>query len=152
MSDEIELTDEQLREMERCERFLDSVAHGVPALLAGIEVGWTPKQTRVRLQDPDFAEMVRLYSDLSVDSVERALFKLANSGHLGAIQMVLYNRRAEQWRDVRRIEVRSEATVNVNVIAAAKDAALDALRSGGVLELQSGGTLDGIIDVESSES
>ena len=39
-----------LAETADVEAFLDSIANGVPELLAGIEVGWTPMQTRRRLK------------------------------------------------------------------------------------------------------
>lgn len=142
--DESSLDEAALMETAQVETFLNSIASGVPELLAGVELGWSPRQTKARLADPEFAQLVGIYKDLANDGIERALYKLANSGHLGAIQMWLYNKRAEQWRDVRRIEVRNEHTINVDAVAAARDAVLAALTSGNIGALQPGGALDAI--------
>jgi len=136
-----------LAETADVEAFLDSIANGVPELLAGIEVGWTPMQTRRRLKDPEFRQLVDIYMDLSIDKIEQALHELAVSKHLGAIQMVLHNRRSDKWRDTRRIEVRTEHTVAPELAAAARDVILATLRQGGVQALQPGG----VIDTEATE-
>lgn len=146
MSDDrdIELDEAAFIEQMNIETFLASIAAGVPEMVAGIEIGWTPLQTRARCADPEFAELVRIYKDMSIDYVEKALMKLATGGHLGAIQMVLYNKRSETWRDVRRLEVRTEHTVAPELVTAARDVVLAALAKGGVAALQPGGHLDAI--------
>lgn len=136
-----------LAETADVEEFLESIANGVPELLAGIEVGWSPMQTRRRLKDPEFRQLVDVYMDLSIDKVERALHNLATNGHLGAIQMVLHNRRSDKWRDTRRIEVRTEHTVAPELASAAREVILAALAQGSVRALQPGG----VIDTEASE-
>lgn len=124
-------------------QFLEAIADGVPPVLAGIEVGWSPAETKRRLKDHEFSELVRVHLDMSIDSVERALHRLAVSGHLGAMQMILYNRRPQDWKDVRRIEVKTQSSVQVAVVTAtAKQIALELLKQGGAAAVQPGGVLD----------
>ena len=52
--------------------------------------------------------------------------------------MWLYNRRPDRWKDVRRIEVKNDLTVNFGTIAAQKAAILDILREQGPEALQLG--------------
>jgi len=129
------------------ELFLELIADGIPPTLAGFQVGWTPRQTKRNLADPDFAEICAAATDRMVDSIEKALVDLAKSKNLGAIQMVLYNLRGDKWKDVRRIEVKSEHTINIGEIGAAKQVVLELLREQGTRALQPGGGLD-IIDAE----
>lgn len=129
------------------ELFLELVADGMPVTSAGFECGWTPFQTRRNLADGSFAELVRFARTRAVDSVEHMLFKAAKKGNLSAMQMILYNERPDQWKDTKRIEVRSDININVTEIKAAKEVTLQLLKERGVLELQPGG----ILDVESSE-
>lgn len=133
------------------ELFLMAVAAGTPPDLAGIEVSWTPRRTRLNLADPDFAEMVRMAQDRSLDSIELALYKLATEGkNLGAMQMILYNKRPVEWKDVRRIEVNQHTTISIGAVAATIEAAKALMREVGPAALQPGGALD-IIDAESTE-
>lgn len=125
------------------ELFIDLVAKGTPPDLAGIEVGWTPRRTKLNMADPDFRELIRMAQDRSLDSVELALFELATKGkNLGAMQMVLYNKRPEQWRDVRRIEVNNTHELSPTGIAAAVAAAKQLMLDVGPQALQPGGGLD----------
>lgn len=129
------------------ELFIELVADGIPPPLAGYQVGWTPKRTKMNLADKDFAEIVAAARDRMVDSIEKSLIDLAKSKNLGAIQMVLYNLRGDVWKDVRRIEVKTEHTVNIGEIGAAKQVIMEMLREHGTKALQPGGGLD-IIDAE----
>jgi len=132
-----------LADIEAADAFLDAVANGVPPILAGVEVGWTPAKTKQKLKDKDFAELVSIHLDMSIDSVERALHKAAIGGNLGAMQMILYNRRPEAWRDVKRIEVKTETRLEVAVVTAtAKELALALMREAGAGSAQPGGVLD----------
>lgn len=124
------------------ELFLELIADGIPPNLAGFQCQWTPRQTKLNLADPEFAQLVRAARTRAVDSVEHMLFAQAKKGNMAAIQMVLYNERGEQWRDVKRIEVRGEVTVNHIDLVAAKEVALAELRRGNIGELQPGGVLD----------
>ena len=69
---------------------------------------------------------------------------------MAAITMVLFNRRADRWRDVKRIEVRTDATATINSTESAKAAAIALLADRGVDAMQAlnAGTLDEIIDAE----
>lgn len=136
------------KDMEECTGFLELIARGVPAVLAGIDVGWSPFETLRRLKDPSFAELVEVYRDLSIDRVEKKVHQMALEGHFGAVQMILFNRRPSDWRDVKHITVDQVSTVAEHVVQGVKEAALELLRQGGVKALQQGGELDDIIDAE----
>lgn len=119
------------------ELFLLSVADGVPDDNAGYEVGWTPARLRRELADPDFREMVTAAKDRAIGTVEKALFDLATKGkNLGAMQMVLYNLRADKWKDVRRIEVKNEHTVNGQIVVSTREAIMGHLKELGPAGLQ----------------
>lgn len=130
------------------ELFLIAVADGIPEENAGYEVGWTPTQTRRNLQDTEFAEMVDAARRRADGTIEAALFRLAKNGNLGAMQMWLYNRTPERWKDVKRIEVKNETTINVGVIASTKQAVLELLAETGPAALQPVYQRDDIIDAE----
>jgi len=118
------------------ELFIELVADGCTEINAGLEVGWTPARTRRNLADPDFAALVDAARDRADGTIERALFHLAKGRNLGAIQMWLYNRSPERWRDVKRLEVKNETNVNVALVAATKEAILATLRDHGPAALQ----------------
>lgn len=54
-----------------------------------------------RNDDPDFAEEEQLAMARADDTVVSALFQAAKDGNVTAIQVWLYNRRPEEWRDKR---------------------------------------------------
>ncbi len=139
------------KDMEDCTAFLESIARGVPFTLAGIEVGWSPHETARRLKNVEFAELVEVYRDLSIDRVEKKVYDMARDGHFPAIQMVLLNRRPSAWRDVKHIQVDQTSSVAEHVVQGVKEAALELLRAGGVAALQQGGALDEIIDAEATD-
>lgn len=129
--------------------FVELVADGVTELNAGLEVGWTPRQTRLNMADPNFAEIVEAAKGRADGTIEKTLYEVAKRGNLGAIQMWLYNRQPNRWKDVKRIEVQSEHTVTVGVIGATKQALLELMTEHGARALQPGGALDTpIIDGE----
>lgn len=132
------------------ELFLELIADGTPSNLAGYEVGWTPRQIRKNLADPMFKEMIDSATDRMIDSVEKAMVLLAKKGNLGAQQMVLYNLRPDKWKDLRRIEVKTEVHISTSELNAAKETAIALLRSHGAMALQPGGALD-VIDADSEE-
>lgn len=136
------------KDMEECTGFLELIARGIPVTLAGIDVGWSPQQTMRRLKDPSFAELVEVYRDLSIDRIEAKVNEMAREGHFGAIQMVLFNRRPSDWRDVKHIVADQVSTVAEHVVQGVKEATLEMLRAGGIAALQQGGQLDDIIDAE----
>jgi len=128
------------------ERFLEAVSLGTPPVLAGIEVGWPPGRTKRELADKEFASLVLEARGLMLDSLEVKLYQMALNGNMTAMQMMLYNKRPEDWKDIKRIEVKTETTINVTEVAAAKQALVELIRSGGTKALQPGGALDGDIE------
>ncbi len=136
----------QVRERET---FLARVAQGTPVNLAAFEVRWSPKRLKQEMANSDFVELVDAAVERSFDAVEETLMRKARDGNMAAIQMVLFNRRAHKWRDVKRIEVRHEGGVTVQAVEATKVAALELLREHGVGAMQALAAADGdIIDAE----
>lgn len=137
-------------EMVQAERFVGLVAAGIPPVLAGIEVGWSPAQTKARLKDPEFADIVAGATDTANATIEQALFNKASAGNVAAIQMWLFNREPDRWRDVRRIEIRSQHQVSVTAVESVKAGVLQLIREQGVEAMQAIESGD-IIDVDSDE-
>lgn len=129
--------------------FVELVADGITPLNAGLEVGWTPRRTKRNMADPAFAEIVEAARARADGTIEKTLFEVAKKGNLGAIQMWLYNRRPNDWKDVKRIEVQSQSTVTIGVVGATKQAVLELMSEHGAQALQPGGALDApILDGE----
>lgn len=128
--------DELFNDIVERDLFVELIADGVPELNAGYEVGWTPTQTRRNMADPVFREIVEAARDRADGTIEAALFRLAKNGNLGAMQMWLYNRKPADWKDVRRIEVKNETTINLSVVESTKQAVLEMLASRGAGALQ----------------
>ena len=129
------------------ELFIELVADGASEINAGFEVGWTPNRTTRNLADPGFRECVEFAKNRANGTIEQAMFKLGKNGNLGAMQMWLYNRAPERWKDVRRIEVKNDTTINLGLVGATKQAIIELMRSGGPAALQPA-PADDIIDGE----
>lgn len=140
------MSDTTFEELTAKEEFISLIARGVPPLNAGIHVSWSPAKTRAMLKDVEFAEIVKDAQECADGEIEQALFDRAAKGNVSAIQMWLFNRQPDRWRDVRRIEIRSEHKVQIGVVESVKVGVLDLLRSEGVGAMQALG--DGIIDGE----
>lgn len=151
MSDTIYDEDDLLK----LELFLLNVADGVPIENAGFEVGWTPHQIGKKLADPEIREMIDAAKNRAVGSVEHAMFKLAIQGkNFGAQQFILMNLRSDKWKDMRKIEIKNEHTINGQIVVSTKQAIMEALRENGPAALQPahhelGSALDSdIVDAE----
>jgi len=128
--------DELFNDIVERDLFVELVADGVPELNAGFEVGWTPSQTKRNMADPVFREIVQAAKERADGTIEAALFRLAKAGNLGAMQMWLYNRSPERWKDVKRIEVKNDTTINLGIVASTKQAVLEMLHEQGAASLQ----------------
>lgn len=116
--------------------FLEKVAEGTSEFNAGIEVGWSPAETRKALAEPEFRELIDFACQQADGNIEQALYKIAHKGNLGAMQMWLYNRQPGKWKDVKRIEVTNDVKVSIGVVASVKAGALEMLREHGVEAMQ----------------
>lgn len=129
--------DQTFEEMTARQEFIDKVSCGTSEFNAGIEVGWTPAKIRTMTADPDFRELVTFARELADGNVEGTLYRLARiKGNMAAIQMWLFNRRPDRWKDVKRIEVHTDATVHIGVVHSVKAAALQLLGERSVADLQ----------------
>lgn len=128
------------------EIFIERVASGVPVVNAGIEVGWSPSKTRHLLKDPDFAEIVAGSIDRANATIEEALYAKAAAGNVAAIQLWLFNREPDRWRDVRRIEIRNDTRVSIAAVASVKAGVLELLREQGAEAMQELGPGEIVID------
>lgn len=126
------------------ELFLELVASGTPAHLAGHEVGWTPRQTKRNIADPDFAELIGFARLRRDDGIEKVLYDVARKGNMNAIAMILLNRRADEFRDIKRIEVKNTHEVKGEIVHSVKQTVLELIAEHGVGNLQIGGPLDAI--------
>lgn len=124
------------REMRETQAFLEDIRTGTGPLNAGIAVGWSPAKIKRLLRDEAFAEMVDVARERLHESIEKTLYQLADGGHIKAIQMVLYNERADRWKDVRHINVEQHSTLDIGVVESVKTAARELLRENGVAALQ----------------
>lgn len=141
-----------LNETEQIEEWLGLIREGTPPELAGYEVGWLPAKTRRYMADPSIAELVESAGDLAVDGIERVLFAKGMAGNMTAIQLILFNRRPERWRDVKRVEINGNLRITADEAASQAAIVLEMLRNGDISALQPGGALDQlgspIIDAE----
>lgn len=129
------------------ETFVERVANGVAPINAGIEVGWTLAEIRRLMKDPEFADIIQAAQLRANGTIEEALFNRARAGNVSAMQMWLFNREPDRWRDVRRIEVRSDHRVSITAVESVKAGVLELLREQGVVPMQALDRGD-IIDAE----
>lgn len=129
--------DQTFEEMTARQEFIDKVSCGTSEFNAGIEVGWTPAKIRTMTADPDFRELVTFARELADGNVEGTLYRLARiKGNMAAIQMWLFNRRPDRWKDVKRIEVHTDSTVRAEAVHSVKIGVLELLREHSIAELQ----------------
>lgn len=124
------------------EHFFQLVSMGTPPDLAAFEVQWTPRKLKELMRDPDFKDLLKVAQRMRDDYVERALYEQARKGNMVAIQIVLFNRRAEDFRDVKRIEVHTDHKVEIGFTRATVDAVKELLASVDPTALQIGGAID----------
>jgi len=133
-----------IQRMEQTEEFLELLRTGVGSLTAAVTVGWSPAQLRQFMRDEEFVALATQAQEHLYEDIEHTLFTMARNGNMKAIQMVLYNRRAGQWRDVRHIQVDKRESLDVGIVVSVKQAAIELLQAQGVQALQPGGHLDAI--------
>lgn len=131
--------DKEFQDLAERERFLNLVAAGTPAVLAGIEVGWSPGKTRRILADRDFGDLVAEAATVLDARVERVIVALALAGREWAVKLYAFNRMNERWRDVRHIDVHHTHEFDAHVMRATAEIARETLRQltpAAVAELQ----------------
>jgi hypothetical protein len=142
-------------EMVAREEFIGMVANGISAVNAGVAVGWTPAHTRKLMRNEEFAEIVKGAQEQANGTVEEALYHRAVAGNVAAMQMWLFNREPDRWRDVRRIEVRSDTRISVVAVESVKAGVLELLRDQGASAMQaleSGEIIDADVIDDGDES
>lgn len=134
-------------DIERRLEFADLVRQGTPHLIAAMSIGWTPRQLRRAMEDPEFLEMLDDAAEYANQTIEQRLYVLAAMGNMQAVQMWLFNRDPKRWRDVKRVEITQNTEGQERVIEATKQAVLELMRSANgqtIKNLQVGGGLDAI--------
>ena len=127
-----------IEELRQRQRFIEAIGLGTAPTLAGLEVGWSLKKTaRIVAEMDDLIKAAQNVADLRIGQV---VIDLAHRGVQWAVQMYLYNRRPDQWKDVRHLEVKHTDTLPAHVLQATRDevrALVEAtIGRGGVAELQ----------------
>lgn len=91
---------------ERVELYLSALAQGQRRGVAARAAGVT-RDTIVRWRrlDPDFAAAAEEAELDAHEQVEDALYQAAVSGNVTAIQVYLYNRLPDRWRDQRNLNI-----------------------------------------------
>lgn len=146
--DDGDLSAAELRAMEQLNAFLEALAGGSPRDLAGWSVGWTPRKIRSMETDPATLELIEAAEDRNLDTIEQKLSTMARAGNIRAAEMILYNRRPNRWRDVRKIEVSGTVQHSIGDIETAKMALISVLREAGVAALQPALAAADIVDAE----
>lgn len=128
MSDTMNLTRAEQKEAGQMSRFFERVLQGCGPLNAAVEVGWSPAELNRKMGDADFAEMLAVIQERRIESVEEAVWAKAREGIRWAAQMVVYNHRSEQWKDVRHIRTERSGELDPGVVASVKQAMLEMMR------------------------
>ena len=134
-------------ELAEKELFLEKLVQGFEPLNAGLSIGWSPAHTKRVTTDPDMISLIATVRDIHDGDVRRSLLLQTMAGNMTAIQMWLYNRRPDEWKDTKRIVVERSEKISIELVHSVKQSALELLREAGVAALQPGGPLD-IIDAE----
>jgi hypothetical protein len=130
-------------------RFLSLISEGTPEINAAIECGWSPKQLRGMMQDPETAELIEWAKAEADGKVEKSLYYLAHKKkNLAAITLWLHNRQPGRWRPAQRIEISGKVEHTHTAVASIREAALALLNQVGPQAMQA---LPPVIDVESYE-
>ena len=144
------LTRAEEREAAQMTRFFERVRMGCGPLNAAIEVGWSPRGLEKRTKDPDFADMLAVARERLLEDIEETVIAKARQGNVKCIQMVLYNQRADRWKDVRHIKMESSGQLDQTVVLSVKQAMVELLRDrGSVAALQPAPVALEAIDVDS---
>jgi hypothetical protein len=132
-------------------QFLEDIRRGVGPKNAAVAAGWTIKQLRELEGNPQFQEAMEVAKDQLIESVETEAFRLALSGNVPMITMILYNKgRDRGWAPpTQRVAVQHGGSVKVEAIQATKAALRELMAENGATALGYGGPLDApIIDAE----
>lgn len=114
------------------ERVLELVRVGTPLICAAQEVGWSIAMLNRLKSDEAFMELLGYAEAAATGAVEVALHKAAVAGNVRAIEIYLYNRDPNRWKDQRRVDINVGGQVNVASIAAHREALGELLMSGRV--------------------
>lgn len=127
---------DQTDELSQLEQWLDMISKGTPPLNAGVELGWTPRQVRDLCKQAEVIDLITMAQNLADGTVVKAMYDQAVRGNMTAIQTWLFNRRPEEWKDIKRVVVSGDLKVETSTIIAAKEAAKELLAAANVVDLQ----------------
>lgn len=132
--------------------FLEKMQGGYGPLRAGQSVGWSPQHTEVVMRDPDMRQLISIIENMKDEDVERGIYIAGKTGNVTAAIFWMLNRKPEQWKDTKKIQIERSDKVSVEIVHSVKQSALELLKAAGVPALQPGGALDIIEGEVVSES
>lgn len=90
--------------------YVKAIRRGARRRTAAEAVGVGTETVWRHMRDDDaFNKQVLEAEESRVDEVEAALYESAIQGNVTAMQVVLYNRRSDEWADMRQLHARLEA-------------------------------------------
>lgn len=129
----------------QCQDFLSWIQMGYGPKSAGEAVGWTHLQIIAVLDDDEFGELIKWSQDLLYEGIEQVLIEKAQHGNQRALEMVLYNKRPDQWRPpTQRVKIDRHDTIDQRIVVSLRDQVAVLLEKYGPAALQPGGILDAI--------
>lgn len=117
-------------------RWLELISDGTPPLNAGIECGWTPQQTAKLMRDSEVQQLIEMAHAVADGTMVKSMFDQGKRGNMTAIQTWLFNRRPDEWKDVKRVVVTGDLKVDTTTIVTAREIAHELLAEASVAELQ----------------
>lgn len=127
-------------------QFLEAISQGMPESHAASLVGWKMSEIRRFRQMPEFLQLISDAETYRDQSVEGVLYERAMKGNVQAIQLWLFNRAPDRWKDVKHIETQQTTVHSIAILDATKQGVEATLREflshGDLRELQPGGAID----------
>lgn len=129
----------------QCQEFLGFIAQGSGPRRAGEAVGWSHLQIMAALDDEEFADLISWAKQLLYEDIEEKLLQKAKDGNQRAIEMVLYNKKPDEWRPpTQRVKIDRHDTVDQRIVVSLRDQVAELIAEHGPAALQPGGILDAI--------
>lgn len=135
-----------------CQEFLGYLQLGFGPRRAGEAVGWSHLQIMAALDDEEFSELIAWSRQLIYEDIETVLLEKAKGGNQRAIEMVLYNKKPDEWRPpTQRVKVDRLDAPDQRIVISVRHQIDELLASHGAAALQPGGALDQAIETTATD-